>query len=81
MINYKRLMSLNPTEYENFTNSKGQQIFFYENPQWGDMAEVICVSHELKLAANSGFFETDDMIASHGEYEPIFLNGKFQIGE
>jgi hypothetical protein len=42
---------------------------------------VICVCHELQLAAYSGFYETDDMMADHKEYEPTFKDGKLHIGD
>ena len=73
-------MANKPTEYERMTNSKGQEIVFYEHPLRGDEAQVVCVCHELKLAAYSTFMETDDMMADHKEYEPSFENGKFLIG-
>ena len=74
-------MGYNPTSYGKITNSKGQEIEFYEHPIRGDEAEVICVCHELKLAQYSTFFETDDMEAEHGEYEPSFSDGLLYIGE
>lgn len=80
-MNYSKLMSHNPTSYGTFKNSIGQEIEFLEHPLRGDESEVICVCHELKLAAYSSFFETDDMTAGHGEYEPSFQNGVFFIGE
>lgn len=78
--NYDKLMELNPTSYGKMTNSKGQEIEFFEHPTRGDEAPVICACHELKKAADSSFFETDDMIAEHGEYEPSFEDGKLHIG-
>jgi hypothetical protein len=80
MLNYDKLMSYNPTSYGKMTNSLGQEIEFYEHPLRGDEAEVICVSHDLKLASYSSFYETNDMEASHGEYEPSFVGGKLLIG-
>ena len=81
MINYEKLMSKNPTEYERFTNSKGQEIVFVEDPIEGCDAPIICVCHVLKLASSSDFYETDDMLESHKEYEPSFEDGKFWIGD
>lgn len=81
MLNYEKLMNNNPTVYGKMTNSKGQEIEFIENPIKGDEAEIICVCHELKLAANSGFYEADDMVADHKEYEPSFVDGNFLIGD
>jgi hypothetical protein len=81
-INYDKLMALNPFEYERFVNSKGQEIVFYEHPTRGDEEQVICVCHDLRIAAYSGFYETDDMLADHGEYEPWFdEEGLFNIGD
>ena len=72
-------MSHNPTVYGEMTNSKGQQIVFVEHPYLGDETEVIAVCHELKLADYTTFFELDDMMADHGEYEPVFINGKLNL--
>lgn len=79
-MNYEKLMAYNPTSYGKMKNSLGQEIEFFEHPLKGDGAPVLCVSHELKLADYSTFYETDDMIASHGEYEPTFENGVLLIG-
>lgn len=81
MLNYQRLASENPTEYGRMTNSLGQEIIFVEHPYKGDEAPVICMCHELKLAAYSTFYELDDMTADHKEYEPSFQDGKFFIGQ
>jgi hypothetical protein len=81
MFNYEKFMSHNPTSFGTHVNSMGQTIEFYEHPIYGDEAQVVCVCHELKLAANSTFFETDDMIAGHREYEPSFQDGKLFIGD
>ena len=81
MYNYAKLMDHNPTSYGTHVNNLGQTIEFYEHPLKGDSAEVICVCHDLKLAADSGFFETDDMIQDHKEYEPSFQDGKLWIGD
>jgi hypothetical protein len=79
-MNYLRLMSYNPTSYGKMINDKGQEIEFYEHPIYGDMSEVICVCHELQLAEYSTFFDTDDMTAEHGEYQPWFEDGVLIIG-
>jgi hypothetical protein len=81
MLNYEKLMSHNPTEYGKMTNSKGQVIVFVEHPTRGDEYPVIAVCHKLKLASSTDFFELDDMMADHKEYEPSFENGKLLIGE
>jgi len=80
MLNYEKLMAHKPTVYETITNSIGQEIDLVEHPIKGDLAEVICVSHELKLAEYSTFFETVDMTADHKEYEPRFVDGKLRYG-
>lgn len=80
-MNYKKLMDWNPTEYGRIINSKGQEIVFYEHPTKGDEEFVICVCHKLQLAEYSDFYEIDDMMASHGEYEPWFdESDKLRIG-
>lgn len=81
MINYDKLMALSPFSFGKITNSIGQEIEFFEHPTLGDMAEVICVCHELRLAEYSTFFETDDMTAEHREYEPSFVDGLLFIGD
>lgn len=81
LFNYEKLMAQKPTSFGKFTNSKGQEIEFLEHPVHGDSYPVICACHALKLAANSDFFETDDMLADHKEYEPSFEDGKFFIGD
>jgi len=78
---YKKLMELNPTSYGTMTNSKGQEIEFLEHPLEGDMSEVICACHELEKAADSTFFETDDMEEVGGDYEPSFQDGKLYMGD
>ena len=78
---YQELMQSDPTSYGKMTNSKNQVIEFYEHPEYGDEHEVICICHELKLACDSTFFETDDMESGDGDYEPSFIDGVFYIGE
>lgn len=81
MINYNKLMNTNPTSYGVMMNDKGQKIEFFEHPTWGEESYVICACHELQLADYSGFYETGDMKAEHGEYQPWFdEKGKLQIG-
>ena len=81
MINYKKLIAHNPTVYDTLVNQLGQTIEFVEHPTRGDEAMVICVCHELELADFSTFYETDDMMADHKEYEPSFVDGDLYIGE
>jgi hypothetical protein len=81
MINYKKIMSLNPTVYDRLTNTLGQVIELVEHPVHGDETTVVCVCHELELADYSTFYETDDMMADHKEYEPAFIGGDLYMGE
>jgi hypothetical protein len=81
MLDYNKLIERNPYVYVKFTNSLGQEIEFVEHPIKGDTYPVICVCHNLKLAASSDFYETVDMLADHKEYEPKFIDGKFWIGD
>ena len=81
MLNYKKLMDNNPTEYGRMVNSIGQEIVFMESPTRGDEAPVICVCHDIEMASYSTFYELDDMMAQHGEYEPSFQDGGFLIGQ
>lgn len=80
-MNYQKLMLHNPTSFGTWVNTDGQTIEFYEHPLKGDEAQVICVCHELQLAENSTFFETEDMMGEHREYEPSFFEGKLYIGQ
>lgn len=82
MFNYEKLMSFNPFILEKMINSKGQEIHFLEHPTKGDEVEVICSCPALQKAEYSGFYETDDMLAEHREYEPWFdSEGRLNIGE
>jgi hypothetical protein len=81
MLNYEKLVAQNPTEYGRMINSLGQEIIFIEHPLRGDEYPVICVCHALELASDSTFYELDDMMADHKEYEPNFFEGKFYIGQ
>lgn len=81
MLNYQKLMAQEPVSYGKMVNDKNQIIEFFEHPFYGDEAEVIAVSHDLKLASYSTFYDTHDMTASHGEYQPSFKDGKLFIGE
>tara|TARA_R110002126_G_scaffold4749_2_gene24708 strand:- start:195 stop:437 length:243 start_codon:yes stop_codon:yes gene_type:complete len=80
MLNYQKLMDKNPTSYGKMINKQGQEIEFFEHPIFGDETEVIVASHELQLASYSTFFDTHDMTAEHGEYQPSFVDGQLQIG-
>lgn len=81
-MNYTKLMSYNPTSYGKITNTKGQEIEFFEHPLLGDETFVICACHELNLASSCPFLEIDDMTQEHREYEPWFdEQNKLRIGE
>lgn len=79
-MNYEKLTKENPTVYTTMVNSIGQEIELVEHPFKGDESPIIAVCHELKLASYTDFFDTDDMLADHKEYEPLFIDGKFQHG-
>ena len=81
MLNYEKLMKFKPFELDKMTNSLGQEIVFLEHPTEGQDAEIICACHELKLADYSTFYDLDDMLADHKEYEPTFVNGKLYLGD
>ena len=70
-LNYAKLMETTPTVYDKITNSIGQEIEFVEHPYKGDEYPVIVVCHSKGMAFCSDFWETDDMMAEHKEYEPI----------
>ncbi len=80
MINYNKLMNQDPMSYGEMTNSIGQNIEFIEHPTQGDGTFIICVCHELELAAYSDFFETEEMEEVGGDYEPVFIEGEFKHG-
>lgn len=80
-MNYYKLFQHNPTQLgDNFVNSLNQIISFYEHPLHGDESPVIAVCHDLELAEETGFYELDDMLADHKEYEPKFIRKKLVIG-
>jgi hypothetical protein len=79
-INYTKLVALQPTIYCTMVNSLGQTIELVEHPIYGDEREVVAVCHELKLAAYTGFFETNDMTDESGEYQPAFIDNDLYIG-
>jgi len=79
-MNYQKLISQAPTVYDSFVNRRGQTIELVEHPELGEEYPVICVCHELQLAAASEFWDTEDMLADHGEYEPSFVSGELVYG-
>lgn len=81
MLNYSKIISLNPFEYESFTNSKGQKVVLCEHPVLGDEAEVLVMFPEYQKAFYSGFHDAGDMTADHNEYEPSLVDGRLYIGD
>ena len=79
-LSYTKLMAHSPYKLDEMTNTYGQLIEFYEHPTQGDEYPVIAACHELQLAANTEFFELDDMTDSHGEYQPVFVGGELHFG-
>ena len=78
ILDYKYIMGLDPTTYNDkpFFNALGQEIWFMEHPILGDLYPVLVHFPKEKVVACSDFFETDDMIAEHGEYAPVLIDGK-----
>lgn len=76
-MNYATLMGANPTKYHSVVNQLGQTIDLYEHPILGDSAKVIAVYHEEKYAAYIDFYDTDDFYED-SDYNPCYINGKFQ---
>ena len=75
-VNYEKLMASKPFELDEIINARGQKVTFVEHPYGGDLAQVIVAFKDLKLAFYTDFFETDDMMASHGEYTPAYMHGE-----
>jgi len=73
----KVVIKCNAAHYNHhIVNSKNQDIEFYEHPLHGDEAPVIAVCHKLKMAANTNFYDLDDMYEG-SNYLPVFLeNGE-----
>lgn len=69
-------MALEPTVYGQIVNALGQTVTFVEHPIEGDEYPVIAVFKDLEMAFATDFFETDDMMASHGEYTPAYMHGE-----
>ena len=79
-LSYKKLMENEPTIYTTMVNSLGQKIDLVEHPFKGDESAVIAVCHELQIASYTDFYDLEDMLAEHREYEPLFINDTFQHG-
>lgn len=75
-INFHELLKKNPTEIGFIINKLGQGVIFYEHPSAGDLSPIIAAFPNYQLAYLTDFFDLDDMIADHGEYQPVVYNGK-----
>jgi hypothetical protein len=80
MLNYSKLMALQPTVYKTFTNSIGQTIKLVEHPLKGDECAIIVVCDELSLAAVSDFYELGEIDHVYGEYEVGFFSNELYHG-
>jgi hypothetical protein len=72
-LNFAKLEEFEPTIYHTFVNSQGKQIQFVEHPFDGDEYPIIIMFMEDRKAFNSEFYDLDDMLAEHGEYEPLLI--------
>lgn len=76
-------MDFNPTIYTEFVNSQGKKVQLCEHPIHGDEYPVIVLFPDEQLAFLSDFFDTEDMTAEHGEYEPVLIGSecvcKFEV--
>lgn len=79
--NYNTLIKENLTVYVELTNSLGQIIKLVEHPIFGDESPIIAICDELQLAEGTGFFDCEDMLENHLEYEPKFINSHLYIGD
>ena len=60
---------------EQITNSRGQIIHLFDH----DLTGVVhAVSHELKLAADTEFFDTEDLTGGE-DYTPCFVDGELKF--
>jgi hypothetical protein len=75
-LNYDKLMSKNPTKYDEITNHLGQLIEFFEHPTKGDEYPVIAVYRAEKIAVCTDFFDTDDMQDVDSDYIPCYVDGE-----
>jgi len=78
MLNYTKLMLLNPTVYATFTNREGQEMQLVEHPLKGDEYPVIILYHAEKLAVCSDFYDTADLLGG-SDYEPIYQHGQMNL--
>lgn len=79
---YEFLKIQNPYVYDSFINSRNQVVIFIEHPVKGDEFNVIAMFPEKGLAFDTDFFDLEDMLAAHKEYEPkLDDDGSFYIGD
>lgn len=77
---FHKLMDHNLTLYDEMTNEMGQRVEFYEHPIYGDEHPVIIIFPDERVAYDSDFFETDDMMNEDGDYRPFFYHSKLTLG-
>lgn len=72
-LNYKKLLSADPTVYAEFTNKVGQKIQLVEHPYLGDAHPVLVLFPEHQKAFESEFYDTHDLIGSdeYFDYQPV----------
>ena len=75
ILNYKKLMDLNPTPYNSIFNQLGQKVCFYEHPIHGEDHTVIGVFPKQKVAFDTDHFDTEDF-GPKSDYNPILCDGK-----
>jgi hypothetical protein len=80
MLNYEKLIALNPEVYKGFTNSLGQYVILVEHPTKGDEAEVIAIFPDDKMAFYSGFYELGEIDSVGGEYEVLLVGDELIHG-
>lgn len=79
-LKFDKLMSFNPTIYDEYINTQGKKVLFCEHPCLGDESPVIVIFPDDKLAFESGFWDIEDMIAEHKEYEPVLIGNDCFLG-
>jgi hypothetical protein len=80
MLNYEKLIALNPSVHKTFINSLGQWVDLVEHPIYGDEAEVIAIFSQSKKAFYSGFYELGEIDRVGGEYEVLLVDGEIVHG-
>ena len=70
-VNFEKLHNHNPTLLGSYS-VKGQEIKLYEHPIKGDETFVIASCEKHKVAWDTGFFDTDDLLEDGGDYQQHF---------